>query len=200
MTETSYWKRRQTRRGVLTKGAATGVGAVSLAIVGCGGSGDDDDDTESIIDAPTASATKQAEVQSFLYQREDTSSKAAKGGIYTTYYTGDVTLDPLSATSYSSAYQTAYIIRRCSASRTVSKRPRRVASRPTSQRAGSSRTTRQSPSSFNRRQPGMPISTAERSTPKTSSRRGPSSLPRARPASTSQTPHRQPRRSPRSQR
>lgn len=110
MNETSYWKRRQTRRSVLTKGAATGAGALGLAIVGCGGSGDDDDDdTGSIIDAPTASATKQAEVQSFLYQREDTSAKATKGGIYTTYYTGDVTLDPLSATSYSSAYQTAYI-------------------------------------------------------------------------------------------
>lgn len=106
----SYWTRRFNRRRMLMTGASTGLGLAGLGLVGCGGGeSDDDDDDDSIIDAPTASATKQAEVQSFLYQREDTTARAARGGILTAYYTGDVTLDPLSATSYSSAYQTAYI-------------------------------------------------------------------------------------------
>lgn len=108
MAEGNYWMRRMSRRRVLGTSASAGIGLASLGIVGCGG-GEDDGDSESVADAPTASASKQAEVQSFLYKREDTSAKAAKGGINTTYYTGDVTLDPLSATSYSSNYQTAYI-------------------------------------------------------------------------------------------
>lgn len=93
---------------MLGSGATAAVGLAGLGLVGCGG-GENDEADGSIADAPTASASKQAEVQSFLYQREDTSAKATKGGIMTTYYPGDVTLDPLSATSYSSAYQTAYI-------------------------------------------------------------------------------------------
>ncbi len=98
---------RYSRRAALGAAGATTVGVAAFGLVGCGGS-DNGDDTTSVADAPTASASKQAEVRSFLYQREDTSSRAAKGGTFTSYYTGDFTLDPLSATSYSSNYQTAY--------------------------------------------------------------------------------------------
>ena len=107
MSSDNYWVRRMSRRRVLGTSASAGIGLASLGIVGCGS--EDEGDSESVADAPTANASKQAEVQSFLYKRDDTSSKAVKGGTLTTYYTGDVTLDPLSATSYSSNYQTAYI-------------------------------------------------------------------------------------------
>lgn len=107
MSRDNYWTRRVSRRRILGTGASAGIGLASLGIVGCGS--EDDGDNGSVADAPTANASKQAEVQSFLYKREDTSSKAVKGGILTTYYVGDVTLDPLSATSYSSNYQMAYI-------------------------------------------------------------------------------------------
>ncbi len=108
MQRSEYWDqqrgRRFSRRRVLQGTAAASAAMAISAACGGGDSGE-----QSVVDAPTASASKQAEVKSFLYQREDTSAKAVKGGTYTTYYVGDVTLDPLSATSYSSNYQTAYI-------------------------------------------------------------------------------------------
>lgn len=108
MDNGGYWQRfnerRFTRRRVLQ--GATAASAAMAISAACGGG--DSSDT-SVVDAPTASASKQAEVQSFLYQRADTSAQATKGGILVYPYSGDVTLDPLSATSYSSNYQTAYI-------------------------------------------------------------------------------------------
>ena len=108
MQRSEYWdgspSRNYSRRRVLQ---ATAAASAAMAIsAACGGGGDDE---TSVADAPTAGAAKQDEVKSFLYQRADTSAQATKGGTHVTYYVGDVTLDPLSATSYSSNYQTAYL-------------------------------------------------------------------------------------------
>jgi len=109
MNENNYWFRAQrkamSRRTVL-RGAV--VGGLGLTVgAACGGG--DDSGGSNVSDAPTASAAKQEEGKGFLNPRVDTTAKAVKGGIYQTYYVGNVTLDPLSATSYSSNYQTGYI-------------------------------------------------------------------------------------------
>ena len=108
MQRSQYWDqvqgRKFSRRRVLQGSAAA---SAAMAISAACGSGDSS--SNSVTDAPTASASKQAEVQSFLYQRADTTAQAVKGGTHVTYYVGDVTLDPLSATSYSSNYQTCYM-------------------------------------------------------------------------------------------
>jgi len=109
MNESNYWFRAQrkamSRRTVL-RGAV--VGGLGLTVgAACGGG--DDGGSANLEEAPTASAAKQEEVKSFLWQRTDTTAQAQKGGILGSYYVGDVTLDPLSATSYSSNYQTCYV-------------------------------------------------------------------------------------------
>ncbi len=109
MNESNYWFRAQrkamSRRTVL-RGAV--IGGLGLTVGAACGGGDDSDSTD-VQNAPTASAAKQEEVKGFLSKRVDTTAQAVKGGIMQQYYTGDVTLDPLSATSYSSNYQTSYV-------------------------------------------------------------------------------------------
>ncbi len=96
MQRSQYWDqvqgRKFSRRRVLQGAAATSAAmAISAA---CGGGGDSSADV-------TASASKQAEVQSMLWNREDTSSKVVKGGMGEIYWTLDFTnLDPLSSPSY----------------------------------------------------------------------------------------------------
>src|SRR5512147_2551211 len=109
MNESNYWFRAQRRamsRRTVLRGAV--VGGLGLTVgADCGGG---DDSGSNLDEAPTASAAKQEEVKSILWQRIDTTAQAVKGGIYGSYYPADVTsLDPLSATSYTANYQTAYI-------------------------------------------------------------------------------------------
>ncbi len=105
----NYWERararRYSRRTVLGGAVAGSVGLV----VGAACSGDDDK-SDNLDNAPTASAAKQEEVKSWLWQGVDTTGQAKKGGILNWFYSGDITnLDPLSATSYSVNYQTNFM-------------------------------------------------------------------------------------------
>lgn len=106
MPGSNYWNRRMSRRGTLAGALGTGAGLAALGLVGCGG-GDDDDATptsgvgQTPQPTPTADPTKAEQVQSFLWPREDSSSRAVKGEIYQAYTTADVTnLDPLASPSF----------------------------------------------------------------------------------------------------
>ncbi len=95
MREVNYWTRRITRRRAISGAGVAGLGAASMALVGCGGGDDEEaEDTRPI-------EVKQEEVQSILSKREDTSSKAVKGAIIESYTTaGPTNLDPLSSPSF----------------------------------------------------------------------------------------------------
>ena len=98
MQRNSVWMRvargRVSRRRLL-QGTAAASAAMAITAA-CGGGGNASSDN-----APTASASKQAEVKSMLWNREDTTSRAVKGGMGQIYWTMDFTnLDPLSSPSY----------------------------------------------------------------------------------------------------
>lgn len=97
MDSQNYWTRRLTRRRALAGVSAGGVGLAALGLVGCGGSSNNNSNQ--------TIEQKQAEVQSILWQRTDTTAQAVPGGIIQGYQTIETaSLDPLSAPTYTAAY------------------------------------------------------------------------------------------------
>lgn len=90
-----YWRRNSSRRRFLQGSAGVGIGAASLALVGCGGGDDDDDDLLLPTATPTAGGADPSATPADFF------ANAKRGGTYLGDTTGDPpTIDPFAATSF----------------------------------------------------------------------------------------------------
>ncbi len=93
MERSNYWSRRLSRRSTLKTAGVAGVGAASLAIVGCGGD-DDDGQLAATLGTPTPGGAPTAAVI-------DPFAGAKHGGTYKVTAAGDPpTIDPMGNTSF----------------------------------------------------------------------------------------------------